>query len=85
MVLFNADTSIDVVILKYIISLKKWVLEFPGGSSGEGSGIVTFVVWFRILAQELLHALAKKKKKKKKEFDMSCNEDFSKTIFILVF
>ena len=45
-------------------------LEFPGGSAGEGSGIVTAVIWIAVVAQlrsltlELLHAEGVAKKKK---------------------
>ena len=46
------------------------LLEFPGGSVGEGSGIVTTVAlvtaeaWVRSLAWELPHAMKVAKKKK---------------------
>ena len=45
-------------------------LEFPGGSAGEESGIVTAVAQIAALAQELLHAMGGKKKKKKREKQM---------------
>ena len=47
------------------------LLEFPGGSVGEGCGVVmavawvTAVVWVQSLAQKLLHAAGATGKKKK--------------------
>ena len=37
--------------------------EFPGGSGGYGSSIVTAVVWVQSLARELLHATGRAKRK----------------------
>ena len=41
------------------------VREFPGGSAGEGSRIVTAVAWIRSLVLELPHARGVSKKKNK--------------------
>ena len=51
-----------------IIETRTLIREFPGGSAGSGSDIVTAValvtalVWVRSLAQELLHAVGTAKK-----------------------
>ena len=53
-------------------SFETYILEFPGGAVGQGSGVVTTVaqvtamVRVRSLARELLHAAGTARKKKKK-------------------
>ena len=54
---------------------KIWKLEFPYGTAGKGSGIVTArdqvaaVVWVRALAWELPYAMGAAKQEKKKNLE----------------
>ena len=61
-----------------IIKVRKQTEEFPCGSVGQGSGVVTAVSWVRSLAWELPHAVgaAKRGKKKKKRKQREAGRDW---------
>ena len=49
------------------MAVESGIREFPGGSVGKGSGIITAVAHVRSLAQELPHVTGTAKKRKEKK------------------